>query len=144
MRRVSLGFVIAALATFAGPGAALACACCTNPGQRTVEVETLDSGRLEQIESLRFGKEARLFVGSGGLEAIEGIRDPVERYDLKVTWDKTHAAAGITIIAFTLADPGGWSGTLSLKLPKTVAIFEIDPRDSTGQGRDRCCTRNGS
>lgn len=33
-----------------------------------------------------------------------------------------------------LANPGDWSGTLSLKLPKTVAIFEIDPRDSPDQG----------
>ena len=134
MGRLSLGFVVAALVTITGLGKAHACACCTNPGQRYVEIETLDPNRLEQIESLRFGKEARLYAGGGGLEAIEGIRDPVERYDLKVTWDKTHAAAGITIIAFTLANSGGWSGTLSLKLPKTVAIFEIDPRDSPGQG----------
>jgi hypothetical protein len=48
------------------PREALACACCTNQGQRYVEVETLDGGRLEEIERLRFGPEAQLYVGEAG------------------------------------------------------------------------------
>ena len=76
--------VLAALVLLAAPGEALACACCTNLGQRYVEVEKLDSGRLEQIESLRFGAEARLHVGEAGVEYIKGIQNPAERYDLKV------------------------------------------------------------
>ena len=124
----------AALVLLAAPDHGLACACCTNEGQRYVEVEKLSSGRVEQIESLRFGKEARLYVGEGGLESIKGIQDPTERYDLKVNWDKTHAAAGKTRIVFTLANPGGGSGTLSLMLPQKISIFEVDPRDSPDQG----------
>ncbi len=89
MRRGRL--VLAALVLLAAPGDAWACACCTNPGQRYVDVETLDSGRLEELERLRFGKEARLYVGGAGVEAITGIQDPAERYDLGVNWDKTHS-----------------------------------------------------
>jgi hypothetical protein len=124
--------VLAALVLLAAPGDAWACACCTNPGQRYVDVETLDSGRLEELERLRFGKEARLYVGGAGVEAITGIQDPAERYDLGVNWDKTHS--GKTILSFTLDNPGGRSGTLSLRLPKTISVFEVDPRDSPDQG----------
>jgi hypothetical protein len=134
MRRAGLALAIAVLGALALPGDALACACCTHPGQRYVEVEKLDSGRLEQIESLRFAREARLYVGGGGLEAIKGIRDPIERYDLKVTWDKSHAGAGKIRIDFALGNPDGRSGSLSLMLPQKISIFEVDPHDSSGQG----------
>jgi hypothetical protein len=134
MRRAGMALAIAALVALAAPGEALACACCTNPGQRYVDVETLDPGRLEEIESLRFGKEARLFVGEAGVEAIKGIQNPAERYELRVDWNKTHAAVGKTDLNFTLTNPGGRSGTLSLRLPQTISIFEVDPRDSPDQG----------
>lgn len=134
MTRTRLALATAAFVLLVTPGEALACACCTNQGQRYVEVEKLDSGRFEEIESVRFGKEAWLYVGEGGPEAIEGIQDAAERYELKVDWDKTHAAAGKTRIVFTLANPGGRSGTLSLMLPQKISIFDVDPRDSPDQG----------
>jgi len=134
VRRAGPALAAAVLILSAAPGDALACACCTNQGQRYVEVEKLDAGRLEQTESLRFGKEARLYVGEAGVEAIKGIQDPAERYELSVRWDKTHATVGLTDISFTLSNPGGRSGTLSLRLPQKISIFEIDPRDSPDQG----------
>jgi len=130
--RARVALAAAAFVMLAAPGETHACACCTNPGQRYVEVEALDSGRLDEIESLRFGKEARLFVGEGGVETIKGIQDPAERYDLSVTWDKTHP--GKTNISLALGNPGGPSGTLSLSLPQTISIFEVDPRDSPDRG----------
>ncbi len=132
MRRARLALAAAVLGLSVLPGEALACACCTNLGQRYVEVEKLDSTRLEQIESLRFGEEARLYGGEGGVETITGIQDPVERYDLKVRWDKTHP--GHSQIVFSLDNPGGRSGTLWLALPQKISIFEIDPRDSPDEG----------
>ena len=134
MTRTRLAWAAAALVLLVAPGEGLACACCTNPGQRYVEVEKFVSGRLEEIESLRFGKEARLYVGEAGVETITGIQNPVERYDLTVNWNKTHAAAGKTDIDFTLTNPGGGSGTLSLSVPQNISIFEIDPRDGPDQG----------
>lgn len=130
MRRGRL--VVAALVLLGAPGEALPCACCTNQGQRLVEVEALDSGRLEEIERLRFGTEAQLYVGEAGVEAIAGILDPTERYTLSVTWDKMQP--GKTNIGFALASPGGGSGSLSLRLPQKISIFEVDPRDGPDQG----------
>jgi hypothetical protein len=134
MRDLFLGLALAAPIAVAAPDTALACACCSNEGQRYVEVEKLDSGRLEQIESLRFAKEARLYAGGGGLEAIKGIQNPAERYDLKVTWDKSHASAGKIRLNFDLGNPGGRSGGLSLMLPQKISVFEVDPRDGSDQG----------
>lgn len=124
--------VLAALILLGAPGKALACACCTNQGQRYVEVEKLDAGRLDEIERLRFGKEARLYIGEAGVETIKGIQDPAERYDLSVNWDKTHP--GKTNLSFSLDNLSGRSGTLSLRLPQKISIFEVDPRDSADQG----------
>ncbi len=113
----------------------LACACCTNAGQRYVEVEELDSGRLEEIESLRFGKEARLYVGEAGVEAIKGIQDPAERYDAQRALGQDSCRRGPRPTQFyPRAIPAAGPGTLSLRLPQKISIFEVDPRDSPDQG----------
>jgi len=41
---------------------------------------------------------------------------------------------GKTNIGFALASPGGGSGSLSLRLPQKISIFEVDPRDGPDQG----------
>jgi hypothetical protein len=87
---------------------------------------------LDEIERLRFGKEARLYIGEAGVETIKGIQDPAERYDLSVNWDETHP--GKTNLSFSLDNLSGRSGTLSLRLPQKISIFEVDPRDSADQG----------
>lgn len=62
-----------ALSMLAGPRDALACACCTNEGQRNVGTAALDSGKQQQIESLRFGGKAKLFTGEADVESVSGI-----------------------------------------------------------------------
>lgn len=118
-----------ALASVAFADAAFACACCTNPGQRYVEVVQLDSGRRDEIESLRFAKSAELYVGEAGVEIVQGIATPSERYDVDVKWENGHAK-------FALRDEAGHEGTLTLAVPDKITIFEVDPRDSPGQGTE--------
>ena len=127
-----LAATLSALTILAASDGAFACACCTNTGQRYVEVEALDAGRLEQIESLRFGNEARLFVGEGDPEGIAGIAEPAARYELTVSWDK--ARPGKTGIIFALGNSGEGAGTLSLAVPQKISIFEVDPRDGEDEG----------
>jgi len=52
--RARVALAVAALVLLAAAGDALACACCTNYGQRNVQVAQLDSGRLAEIDQLRF------------------------------------------------------------------------------------------
>ena len=51
-----------------------------------------------------------------------------------MTWDKSHAGAGKIRVNFALGNPGGRSGSLSLMLPPKISVFEVDPRNSSGQG----------
>ena len=104
-----------------------ACACCTNQGQRRVGVEKLDSGKREEISRLRFSTDAQLFVGEGDAENVEGIAKSSGRYEL-------HVAQEGNRWTFDFRDKAGRTGTLSLSLPASVSIFEVDPRLGEREG----------
>jgi hypothetical protein len=118
-----------AVTILAGARTALGCACCTHEGQRNVATVGMDSEKRQQIESLRYGRTATLFAGEGNVEAIAGIATPSRSYDLTAKWVDN-------LLVFSFRDSGGRSGTLTLARPKTVSLFEVDPRDSpdVGQG----------
>jgi hypothetical protein len=107
--------------------AAFACACCTNEGQRNVATVALDSGKRQEIESLRFGPKATLFTGEGDPEGIEGITTPSGSYSLVAKWQDER-------LVLSFRDNLGHTGTLSLVRPETVSIFEVDPRDRPDRG----------
>jgi hypothetical protein len=108
---------------------ALACACCTNEGQRNVATVALDSGKRQEIESLRFGGKATLFTGEGDVEGKEGIATPSGTYKLSAKWLEDR-------LVLSFRDAAGHTGTLSLARPGTLSVFEVDPRDrpDTGHG----------
>ena len=124
----SCAFVLAVL-LLAGVRPAHGCACCTHQGQRNVADVEIDSERRQQIESLRYGGKATLFTGKRDVAMIEGITTPSGSYDVNVTWVDN-------LLVFTLRDKAGVAGMLTLTRPKTVSLFEIDPRDGpdVGQG----------
>jgi hypothetical protein len=118
--------VLAAL--LANASSALACACCSNEGHRQVASAAFDSGKREEIASLRFARTASLFTGEADVDAIEGIATPAPSYDLAVTRRDGR-------IDFAFRGSRGRGGTLSLAEPKSVAIFEVDPRNHPDRGR---------
>ena len=117
-----------ALMVLAGMQTALACACCTHEGQRNVADVELNSEKRQQIESLRYGSTATLFTGERDVAAIEGITRPSGSYDVNVTWVDN-------LLVFTFRDKAGAAGMLTLTRPKTVSLFEIDPRDGPDLGQ---------
>ena len=122
--------LLLALAAFgmpAVPDVAFACACCTSPGQRNVQVTALDSSKRDALTSLRFADSAELFLGEADAELVEGIATPSQRYKITTEW------LGGTLI-FALEDATGHKGTLAVTLPGKVSIFEVDPRDDAGGG----------
>jgi hypothetical protein len=104
-----------------------ACACCTNTGQRNVGVYKLDGFRRGEVEQVRFGPVAHLFTGEADADAVKGIAMPSLRYDLSVT---RHTDRWV----FSLRDVQGRSGTLTLAIPKSIAVFEVDPRRGAREG----------
>jgi hypothetical protein len=117
----------AALLALAAWSDALACACCTNAGQRYVGVERFDSSKRAQIEELRFAAPAQLYVGEAEPKDVEGITTPSSHYELKADWQKDR-------LVFAFRDQAGRSGMLALQRPRTVAVFEVDPRDGPDHG----------
>src|SRR5687767_3089078 len=102
----------------AGPPA-FACACCTHAGQRNVATVALDSGKRQEIESLRFAGKATLFTAEGEAADIKGIATPSESYELTAKWLDDR-------LVLSFRDKLGHSGTLSMARPKTVSVFEVD------------------
>jgi hypothetical protein len=125
--RCCRSLALAILAFFAAVPPAFACACCTNAGQRNVATVALDSGKRQEIESLRFAGEATLFTGEGDAEAIGGIATPSGSYELTAKWLDDR-------LVLSFRDKLGHTGTLSLARPNTVSVFEVDPRDRPDKG----------
>ena len=113
---------VALLLSIAGSGPALACACCSNEGQRYVETEKLDTYATGLLGEIRFAPAAHLYTGEADVEAIPGIVAKSSDFQLAVT--KTEKSW-----LFEFAEAGG-GGTLALALPDRVTKFEVDPRET--------------
>ena len=120
--------IAVALLTLASTASASACACCTNQGQRHVATLALDSGKQQEIESLRFGGKASLFTGEGDPEGIKGIATSSGSYRVTAKWQDAR-------LVLSFRDSLGHTGTLSLARPDTISIFEVDPRDRPDRGQ---------
>ena len=116
--------VVIAAATISS---AFACACCSNTAQRSVHTQKIDGRITAQIEQLRFGPTAKIAVGERDDHPISGLEAPVEDFAMTVTQLNDR-------ITFALRDKKDRAGTLSLVRPRTISIFEVDPRDTEDFG----------
>lgn len=98
---------------------ALACACCTNRAQRYVAVEKLGAYYLDKVEQMTFAAEA--FVAETAADHPIEIQEFGTTLQLAVTQTKTE-------IVFALRGDAGRTSDLTLVLPDTISIFEVDPR----------------
>jgi hypothetical protein len=127
MRQLALVFCTALLAGAAWQSA-LACACCSNPGDRTDIVMKLDKGYVEELAQLRFERTAMLFLGEAEPDTVKGITTASEKYELEAAWKEGR-------IVFAFRDEAGRSGTLTLTQPKTISLFRVDPRNQPDNPR---------
>ena len=127
MRRLCLILAVAASVALGAPREALACACCSNQGQRNVNVEAFDQGKRALLEELRFADGAKLYLGEADPDSVEGIANPSAAYAIKAAWEGNR-------LVFALKDEHGNAGTLALELPNKISVFEVDPRDAPDQG----------
>lgn len=128
MNKAPPAAMLALVFALAQGGPALACACCTNPGQRYVENTRIDSYRMNVIRELRFAKQANLETGERDLSDHKGIANPSERYALTVSPQKDR-------FVFSFRDDKKNEGSLTLLLPDAISVFEVDPRDPEAPAR---------
>ncbi|HEU4380657.1 MAG TPA: hypothetical protein VFR73_18955 [Hyphomicrobiaceae bacterium] len=121
------GLLLAGVLLAFGGGAAHACACCTNQGQRHSGLHKLDANHREQLGQLRFNAAATLYTGERDTADIKGISTPALAYEL-------HVAQEASRWVFDLRDKDGRTGTLILPMPDSIGIFEVDPRLDSRQG----------
>jgi hypothetical protein len=121
--------LLGAAFALAQTSAALACACCTNTGQRYVENTKLDNYRQSVIGEIRFAGEATLFTDERDLADIKGIRNPSSKpYVFSAVRQQNR-------IVFSFRGEKNNEGTLTLALPDAIAIFEVDTRDEPHKDR---------
>jgi hypothetical protein len=110
-----------ALVTFWFATDVLACACCTNRAGRYVGVETLSAYRLDKIEQMTFAEEA--FLAQGAAD------HPIDLNDFGTTWQLA-VTQKTTEIVFAFRGEAGGTTDVTLAIPETISIFEVDPRGS--------------
>jgi hypothetical protein len=120
VRHFGSGALALAASIITSTTSALACACCSHPAWRYVEVERLGAKRLAEIEQMDFAKTAKLMTTEADV-AIKGIDDPSTDYRLELARRRDR-------FTFALRDTKGRGGTLTLAMPKSISIFEVDPR----------------
>jgi hypothetical protein len=119
--------ILATVLVAFGIGDAIACACCTNTGQRYAGVQKLDASRRGQLDELKFNAAATLYTGEADTDDIKGIDKPASDYEL-------HVAQETNRWLFDFRDRSGRTGTLTLPMPDTISIFEVDPRTDPKEG----------
>ena len=89
----------------------------------------LDGDRRTWLELVKFAPEAALYLPAGELEDVAGIASPQDAYTLSVAWTNDR-------IVLTLKAEGGRGGTLALKAPESLAVFEVDTREARPEGAE--------
>lgn len=124
LKRETVSALTIAAALLVNTDAAQACACCTDPGQRSDTTGPVEDYVLGEMEGVRFAPTAVLYGDPGFPDSIQGLRDPS---------DKPYGVRGAIgkVVTFEFTDPAGRIGRLQFPLPKAMTRFEVDPRTST-------------
>lgn len=122
LRTLLTGVASALVALWLTADVALACACCSNRAARHVGVETLDGHRLGQVEQMVFAADA--FLAEGAADHPIDIQGFGPEMKMAVTRTTTE-------MVFTFRGRPGRTATLTLAIPDTISIFEVDPRGGT-------------
>lgn len=111
---------LAALILAAWPGAALACACCAEKGERFDYQIEMQEWELRELASRDVAQPAYLFVTACDLDCAKGIAGPQYKYGVEIAY----AEAGVE---FDLSDETGTHrGTIGLDWPTHYTYFGVD------------------
>ena len=117
--RILSGVVAALAGLWSTMETAHACACCSNRGARYVAVEPISEPRLRELEQMTFDPTAALATGEA--DAPGEFREFGTKFVLEVERIDSR-------IVFSFRGEGGAIAALTLPLPDTISIFEVDPR----------------
>lgn len=103
-----------------------ACACCADDGDYGISFSRPSAYQLELLRQIRFSEKATLFTNAAGFEAVRGLVDPKESYEL-------NGSFGGSLWNLVFRD-GKLPGTLRLRLPARMLSFRADIHDQRTSG----------
>lgn len=103
------------------------CACCSTPGDWYTGSQRVSDTELAELEHVRLGPSANLYVTEAGFEGVRGISDPAETYTLTHTRSRRNWT-------LRFADASGKAGTLAFAIPATMTSFGADLQEGGDQG----------
>lgn len=132
LRAPIVTFLVAVTTSTSLSTEAMACACCSDTGQRIEQTQQTDSYSRDELAAVRFAPQAKLYADAGFPDTVSGIQDPLaEAYT--VTLVKRPAEW-----QFDVVDAKGRKGSLLFPLPKQFTRFEVDTKGlsvpETGNG----------
>jgi hypothetical protein len=104
-----------------------ACACCSEDGERIEGTAPVQPYERAELDRLRLGKRARLFLTAAGFDGVSGISNPSDTYEVVLTrrgdrW------------TFAFKDGSGNTGSLAFDVPAAMESFFVDPHDGAQSG----------
>ena len=112
---------VTALVLTALPVQSLACACCSDPGQRFSGMMPMEDYERAIFEAVVFDGTAHLYSTACGYECVRGIAEPEDVYRVNVTRDDWRWNLDLT------GEESGAEGRLSFTLPDELFSFTVDP-----------------
>jgi hypothetical protein len=102
-------------------GEALACACCSEPGQTNQFTEKLESYSGAELKRLRLASTAQLITAVDFPKNVKGVAAPSTKdYRLNAPEIKRQ-------IVFNFKDPAGGTGQITFPLPEKFSTYQNDP-----------------
>jgi hypothetical protein len=132
-RRAAICGLLVAPLLCCAPVRLLACACCSEEGQHSVQEEAKPTdAQLAEMHHVKFAPTAQPYVGAGDLADVKGVADPTMQYTLEAAFNAAHEWQ------ISFRDENGHRGTLSLPLrfarTSTLKIDIHDGAKSAGGG----------
>jgi hypothetical protein len=102
-------------------GEALACACCSEPGQTNQSTEKIGSVNGGELKRLQFGSTGQLITAVDFPKNVKGVAAPSSK-DYRLTSPVIKRE-----IVLNLTDPAGGTGQITFPLPKKFSTYQNDP-----------------
>ena len=107
------------------PNDVLACACCSDPGDRFERTEPLADYTREVLLAVRFDPAAQLYADAGFPETVKGVIAP-NAGAYRVAW-----SVADNRLLLSATDPAKAVGTISIALPRRISTLAFDPQNAS-------------
>ena len=105
------------------------CACCAEPGFRSISKQRVDASTLALLGEMKFVEASELYLDAGEFEPIRGLPELKADYDAQKSIDFSLVESFLARTwAFNFSTAAGRRGTVTLPAPRQMSKMMIDTR----------------